>query len=87
MAACDNLYGNRTEWNELDAFIVETHPEWIELYMYPEPLDDKEQVRIMYIADVQGWLLENCPLDWVIERINENCHIQTVICGKPHHER
>lgn len=85
MAACDNLYGNRKEWFELYAFLALTHPEWIEQYMGEAP-EEGEEVRICYIADIQGYLIENCPLEWVTERLNDNFNIQRFICGKAHHE-
>ncbi len=87
MAACDNLYGNRKEWNELHAFLVQTKPEYIERYMRKQPEENEGEVRICYIADIQGWLIENCPLQWVKEKLEVNFNIQTMICGKPHHKR
>ena len=86
MAACDNLYGNKKEWNEFHDFLSQTHPEWIEQYMYSEPEEGNEQ-RICYIASIQGFLIENCPLDWVKEKLNENFFIQRAILGEAHHEK
>lgn len=86
MAACDNLYGNREEWKELYDFLIETHPDYINDYMRDQPEDDEEN-RICYIADIQEWLYENCPLTWVKERLKENFSIQKFILGKAHHER
>jgi hypothetical protein len=85
MAVCDNLYGNRKEWNELHSFLVQTHPEWIDQYMRDQP-ESEEEVRICYIANIQGWLIENCPLVWVKERLSDNFDVQRMICGKAHHE-
>jgi hypothetical protein len=85
MAACDNLYGNKKEWEELNAFLYEHKPEWA-FYMRSKP-EGEEQVRICYIADIQGWLIENCPLKWVKERLEEDFDVQRMICGKAHHER
>lgn len=85
MAACDNIYGNKKEWKELHAFLYKTKPEYIKQCMREEPKDDEEQ-RICYIADIQGWLIENCPLEWVKERLNDSFDVQRFICGKAHHE-
>lgn len=85
MAACDNLYGNRKEWNELHDFLVNTRPEWVDKYMYRQPEDDVE-VRICYVASIQEYLIQNCPLTWVHDRLNDNCDIQRMINGKAHHE-
>lgn len=90
MEACDNLYGTREQWKQLHAFIAEKEPKFLR-YMRPEPDYDEDgdiddEWRICYIADIQGWLIANCPLDWVQEKLNENCEIQRFICGKAHHE-
>jgi hypothetical protein len=86
MAACDNLYGNRKEWNELHAFLFQTKPLWIEKYMRKQPTEEDGEVRICYIADIQDWLIENCPLVWVQDRLKGNFDIQRLILGKAHHE-
>jgi hypothetical protein len=86
MAACDNLYGNTKQWNELHAFLVKTHPEWINLYMRRQPGEDESEIRICYTADIQKWLIENCPFEWVKNQLDENFVIQKFILGKSHHE-
>lgn len=79
MAACDNLYGNKEEWQELHDFLIANKKKtWIKRYMKPQPEDD-EEVRICYIPDIQGWLLENCPFPWVQERLKDNIEIQDMI--------
>jgi len=85
MAACDNLYGTKEEWQDLHDFLFQTNSEYIKKYMRPKPEHDGE-VRICYIADIQGWLVENCPLVWVKERLIDNFEIQKMILGKAHHE-
>lgn len=88
MAACDNLYGNMTEWVELHEFLHNSlYPEYIELYMRDMPDSDQIERRICYIAEIQEWLYDNCPLPWVKERLKDNFNIQAMICGKPHHEK
>lgn len=86
MAACDNLYGNKKEWEELRDFLLENNPKAF-YYMNPKPIEEDEEVRICYIPDIQAWLIKNCPLKWVQERLNENFDIQRMICGEAHHER
>jgi hypothetical protein len=87
MAGCDNLYGNRKEWNELHDFLKKTKPEYIKFYMKEEPGENIDETRICYIADIQGWLLKNCPFPWVQERLKECCFVQKAILGEAHHER
>lgn len=84
MAACDNLYGNEKEWKELNKFLKKNKPEFL-IWMRDKPQKGVE-VRICYIAEIQGWLVENCKFDWVQERLNDNFLIQSAICGKAHHE-
>lgn len=86
MAACDNLYGNRKQWNELHAFLVQTHPELIEKCMRTQPNEDDGEVRICYIPDIQKWLIENCQIDWIKNKLEKNFEIQRIILGKAHHE-
>ena len=85
MAACDNLYGNEKEWEELRGFFLEKKPEYIKL-MKNKPTDGEED-RICYTADIQKWLIEHCPLPWVQESLDTNIHIQRMILGMAHHER
>lgn len=85
MAGCDNLYGNRKEWKELHDFLSQHSPEGL-YFMKEIPDHDDEDVRICYIAEIQKYLIENCPLEWVQERLNDNFDVQRFICGKAHHE-
>jgi hypothetical protein len=85
MAACDNLYGTKKEWIELRDYLFDNNPSAL-VYMKQKPLSELDEVRLCYIPDIQGWLIENCTLTWVQERLNENFDIQKMICGKAHHE-
>ena len=87
MAGCDNLYGNSKEWKELYDFLVgKKRKKWVKAYMKPQPQGD-EKVRICYIANIQGWLIRNCTLEWVQTRLNDNFDIQRMLLGKAHHEK
>lgn len=85
MAACDNLYGNAAQWKELYEFLSKESPEDLK-YMQTRPKEDNV-VRICYIASIQEWLYENCPLQWVKDALKDNFHIQRFILGRAHHER
>ena len=85
MAACDNLYGNREEWQELRDFLSKNNSDAL-VFMKSQPKEG-EEIRICYIADIQDYLIENCPLDWVKERLSENFCVQRMILGRAHHER
>ncbi len=90
MAACDNLYGNKAQWNELRKFLLKGKPEYL-AFMRPwsnyKGSTDVDEIRICYIAEIQGWLYENCEIDWVKEKLKENFEVQEMILGKAHHER
>jgi hypothetical protein len=85
MAACDNLYGRKKEWQQLHDFLIRKKPEYL-CYMRERP-KYKGETRICYIADIQGWLILNCPYEWVKCRLGCNFIIQEMICGNPHHLR
>jgi hypothetical protein len=85
MAACDNLYGDYDQWQELYDFLSQNKPEYL-VCMNPKPDIDYEG-RICYIPRIQGWLYENCKIDWVLRELESNFSVQTMICGKPHHKR
>ena len=85
MAACDNLYGNAKQWQELYEFLSQTHPEWIDLYMHDRP-EGEQECRICYVAEIQEFMNENCPLPWVKDKLNENFDVQRMILGRAHHE-
>lgn len=86
MAACDNLYGNRKEWKELYDFLVEKkRKKWVKAYMKKQPHGD-EEARLCYVANIQGWLIQNCTLAWVQQRLNDNFDIQRMLLGNAHHE-
>lgn len=86
MASCDNLYGNSQEWDELHSFLKKRKRTYLK-YMTERPLEEWGDVRICYIADIQEWLFENCHLEWVKNRLEENFRIQRFILGKAHHEK
>lgn len=86
MAACDNLHGNASQWEELHDFLSTHNPEYLK-YMRPKPSTGDEAVRICYVADIQKWLLDNFHAEWVKEELEENFAVQRMIVGKAHHEK
>jgi hypothetical protein len=83
MAACDNLYGNREQWQQLHQFLSDSKPEYL-IYLKEEPSDDEVCTRICYIPEMQQWLLHNCPIAWVHEELETNMKVQEFICGEAH---
>lgn len=87
MAMCDNLYGNSKQWQELHDFLSKNQPEDLHWMREDKPDPKSGEVRICYIAEIQEYLIENCPLPWVQEELEGNLRIQRFILGKAHHER
>lgn len=85
MAACDYIDGNKKEWKELYQFIEKTNPDFIK-YMISEPKNESYEGRICYIPSMQEWLLRNCPIEWVQNRLGGKFDLQRMLCGKAHHE-
>lgn len=75
MAACDNLYGTLKEWIQLRDFLFEHNPAALK-HMKPKPDECDGEVRICYTADIQDWLIVNCPFKWVQKRLKLNMGIQ-----------
>jgi hypothetical protein len=69
MAAIDKIYGTRKQWNRLHAFLFQTKIEYIEKYMYTQP--EVEGPIANFSKEANEWLWENCPLDFVRERLAE----------------
>lgn len=84
MAACDKLYGTIDQWQELHDFLFKNKPEYL-IFMRVKPFG-RDIDCICYTADIQGYLYENCPIQWVKDALETNFEVQTMICGKPHHE-
>ncbi len=84
MAACDNLYGNAEQWQQLYDFLEKNEPDFL-IYMKEKPKDG-EFVRICYTASIQDYLIEKCPFDWAKDGLEDNCDVQRMIFGKAHHE-
>lgn len=74
MAYIDKIYGTREQWNELHAFLSQTKPDWIKKYMYSEPEVEGPLSNFSYGCD--QWLLKNCPLEFVIDRIKEQYNLK-----------
>lgn len=84
MAACDYLHGNAEQWQELHDFLSKESPEDLR-YMQPMPKHECGG-KICYIASIQNWLCENCPLEWVKNELKDRFLVQRFILGKAHHE-
>jgi hypothetical protein len=81
MAAIDKIYGTRDQYDELYTWLQSTRKKSALKYFYPRPPDD-------WIADhpiipitnfpcsVDYWLRLNCPIRWVLERLDKQYNME-----------
>lgn len=72
MAAIDKIYGSKGQWIELDKFLRKHKKhEWLK-YLRTMPNNDSFDNPISnFPREVDMWLMDNCPLDFVQERLKE----------------
>lgn len=69
MAAIDKIYGNAKEYDELRGWASMAEP-YILGWFYPKRVQGTTVQPITnFPEEVDMWLLLNCPIDWVLERI------------------
>ena len=69
MAGIDKIYGTPDNWDELHGFLF-THNQDALKYLNPKSDSGEQDIIIAVFPEaVDMWLLENCKLDWVIDRI------------------
>jgi hypothetical protein len=78
MAVIDKIYGTDTEWEEFHTWAEVNRPTILK-YFYP--LDgfntslDRPITNLPEDEDM--WLLNNCPLTWVLNRIVDQYGLET----------
>ena len=68
MAAIDKIYGTPEQHRELTRWLESSRPD-LQPFLYPEPVTMGPISNFPTWAD--RWLLDNCPLEWVITRIRD----------------
>lgn len=78
MAAIDKIYGTTEQFDELYDWLEEHYQELLPC-LYPRDgyTNDKDRPISNFPVYADKWLMANCPLDWVKEKILEqyNGHI------------
>ncbi len=74
MASIEKIYGTYEQHDELANWCKEHKPEaldffFAELWYNLDWYDEGEYPIANFPEDIDMWLLENCPLDWVVKRI------------------
>jgi len=69
MALIDKIYGTQGQYIELEKWLDNNRPDY-KRYLYPKDGYDKEDRPISnFSGKTDKWLLDNCPLTWVTDRI------------------
>lgn len=75
MAAIDKIYGTYYQWCEFHTWVATSKRPQYCRYFYPTPSYGEDGTGIGPITNtpvkVDIWLWENCPLEWVKERLKE----------------
>lgn len=74
MTSIDKIYGNKEQYVEFQNWCEENNPQLLK-YFY-EDLENYDSLNYDEIRpitnfpeEIDNWLLNHCPLDWVINRI------------------
>lgn len=69
MAGIDKIYGTQEQYDELERWLKGNNKKVIE-ELYPKDGYDKEYRPISNFSEkTDKWLLSNCPITWVTDRI------------------
>jgi hypothetical protein len=79
MAAVDKIYGNRWQSEEFKSWCEKNNKPALNYFYYWDwdNLDSDENHCITnFPTEIDKWLLDNCPIDWVKEAIKEQYGIK-----------
>lgn len=75
MAAIDKIYGTYRDHVELYDWMKKNKPEYCQWMRKPEDLshlyENEERSISNFPESVDMWLLNNCPITWVTDRIKQ----------------
>lgn len=79
MASIDKIYGTKAQYKKFFRWMDANHPAWLR-HFYPIPnrrlKRDEEFAMTNFPVDVDRYLLNNCPLDFVIKALREQYGIE-----------
>ena len=71
MAAIDKIYGTKKQWQQLRDWLEKHKPDAL-CYMYKKPPNSCGEYPLSnFPSEIDYWLISNCPLDFVQERLQE----------------
>ena len=72
MAAIDKIYGSTEEYDEFFAWIEGNKPEYTQYFYQRDGYKNNISRPITnFPVRVDRWLMRNCPIRWVKDRIHE----------------
>jgi hypothetical protein len=72
MAAIDKIYGSGEQWDQLAEYLAKRKPKFLNR-LYPRP--EKDGPISNFSKEQDMWLLDNCPLEFVVNAICEQYNI------------
>lgn len=76
MAAIDKIYGTTDQARELREWLARHYPKALDRLYPVDGYNDDDRPISNFLEEQDKWLLENCPLSWVVTRIKEQYGIQ-----------
>lgn len=72
MAYIDKIYGSTKQYDQFHAWVVENNPRLLKFF-YPRNgyFDNEDRPITNFPTWADKWLMSNCTIKWVIERILE----------------
>lgn len=72
MAGIDKIYGTKEQFDEFFAWTKEHNPEAVRyFYQLGDNYPDKIRPLTNFPEKIDRWMLENCPLKFVTDRITD----------------
>jgi hypothetical protein len=76
MAAVDKIYGTKKEYDEFHLWCSKHNPKLIYSFYDWDYLDDgKNHAMTNFSEEDDKWLLKNCPLTFITDRIKEQYNL------------
>ena len=78
MAAIDKIYGTTKQYDEFKDWMANNAPQYLNCFYERDGYSEDTIRPITNLPEVADmWLLDNCPITWVVERIrNQYGHEQ-----------
>jgi hypothetical protein len=76
MAAIDKIYGSTKQYDEFKSWAEKNCPKWLKHFYPRDGYEDGYDRPITSLPEeADWWLLENCPIQFVTDRIKEQYDI------------